>query len=182
MASSTHEQVDEVGRVIKDLGITDLIVWSHGWNNDMDEARDHYKLFAAQMKGAAKRHLAGSKVAILGVLWPSKKFADSELIPGGAASAQDANQEALIDQLDSLKGAFTDPKADRKLADARKLVPKLDSPRVQAQFLDLIKDAARQPRADDDEEEGSAELLDLEPEEVFTRLSGPIAAAPRLRG
>ena len=89
-------QVDEAIREIGRLGVTDLIVWSHGWNNDMDEARDHYKRFAATMRAAADRHLADRTTAILGVLWPSKKFADSKLIPGGAAAGQDADEAALV--------------------------------------------------------------------------------------
>ena len=174
-------QVDEAIREIGRLGVTDLIVWSHGWNNDMDEARDHYKRFAATMRAAADRHLADRTTAILGVLWPSKKFADAALIPGGAAAGQDADEARLLAQLDALQGAFTAKGADAKLRKARALVPRLESPKVQAEFLELLRSAARQPKAakpDDTPEEGTGALLDIDAAEAFRTLDRPISAAP----
>ena len=170
--------VKELGR----LGITDLIVVSHGWNNDMNAARDHYKRFAAVMRAAADRHLAGRRTAILGVLWPSKKFADAKLTPGGAAGGQSAEQAALLAQLDALEGAFTARGADGRLKEAKKLVPKLASPKVQAQFLELIRAAARQPKAakpDDNPEEGSEPIFKITAEEAFRDLDRPITARRR---
>src|SRR5688500_14782706 len=66
---------------------TDLFVVSHGWNNDMEEARSLYReLFgniAVQLGGPNRHNLTGRTFAILGVLWPSKKFAEEDLIAGG---------------------------------------------------------------------------------------------------
>ncbi|MEO6577502.1 MAG: hypothetical protein ABIO99_01195 [Candidatus Limnocylindria bacterium] len=175
-------QVDAVVREFGRLGVTDLIVWSHGWNNDMDEARDHYKRFATVMRAAADRHLAGRRVAILGVLWPSKKFAPEKLTAGGAASGEAGDKAVLIAQLDALKGAFTDRGADACLRKAKKLVPGLASPKIQAEFLELIRAAAVQPKAakaGDDPEEGSDRGFTIEPKEAFQNLDRPIA--PRRR-
>ncbi|HEX8503985.1 MAG TPA: hypothetical protein VF630_01355 [Hymenobacter sp.] len=33
---------------------TDLLVISHGWNNDMDEARDLYKRFLGEVSGVLR--------------------------------------------------------------------------------------------------------------------------------
>jgi hypothetical protein len=175
-------QVDAAVKEVGRLGITDLVVFSHGWNNNMDEARDHYKRFASAMRGAADRHLAGRKMAILGVLWPSKKFADAQLIPGGAAAGQAADQAVLLAQLDALKGAFTARGADARLEEAKKLVPRLASPKVQAEFLDLLRAAAKQPKAakpDDNPEEGSQPLFKVTAEEAFRNLDRPIKARRR---
>src|SRR4051812_6868309 len=77
-------------------GCTDLIVVSHGWNNDLDDAERLYrKLFenfvAVTANDAA---IAGRKIAIVGVIWPSKRFNDfmtqvprGNGVAGGAASA-----------------------------------------------------------------------------------------------
>lgn len=175
-------QVDAAVKEVGRLGITDLIVVSHGWNNDMDEARRHYKWFAAAMRGAADRHLAGRKMAILGVLWPSKKFADADLIAGGAAAGQAADEAALLAQLDALKGAFTARGADARLKDAKELVPRLASPKVQAEFLELLRAAAKQPKAakpDDNPEEGSEPIFDITAQEAFRNLDRPIPARRR---
>jgi len=175
-------QVDAAAKEVDRLGITDLIVFSHGWNNDMDEARGHGKRFAAAMRDATDRHLADRKTAILAVLWPSKKFADAQLIPGGAAAGQAADQAALLAQLDALKGAFTARGADARLKEARKLVPRLASPKVQAEFLELLRAAAKQPKAakpDDTPEEGTEPIFDITAEEAFKNLDRPITARRR---
>lgn len=177
-----ESQVDDAVKELKRLVITDLIVFSHGWNNDLREARDHSKRFAASLRAAADRHLDGRKTAILGVLWPSKKFADKQLIPGGAAAGQAADQAALLAQLDALEGAFTARGANARLREARKLVPRLASPTVQAEFLELLRAAAKQPksaRPDDTPEEGSDAIFDITAEEAFRNLDRPIA--PRRR-
>src|SRR3954453_13450117 len=73
--------------------ITDLVAISHGWNNDLPTAR---KLYATLFANVAAVNATGQgpglgdrRLAILGVLWPSKKFADSSVIASGAASLDD---------------------------------------------------------------------------------------------
>ena len=61
--------------------VTDLIVLAHGWNNEMEEARALYRTLADQLLGPGSTGLG-----IVGVLWPSKRFTDTDLIPGGAAA------------------------------------------------------------------------------------------------
>src|SRR4051812_7287951 len=82
----------EVQRAVDGISkeqITDLFTFSHGWNNDMDEARELYKDFFASMRQVIDQGkapgLAKRKCAVLAILWPSKKFADSDLIASGAA-------------------------------------------------------------------------------------------------
>src|ERR1700694_4297164 len=76
-------------------GVTDLFVISHGWNNNMDEAKNLYSGLCAQLAAqiAARPALKSRTYAICGILWPSKKFEDQELIPSGAASLNDAVSE-----------------------------------------------------------------------------------------
>lgn len=172
-------QAADAVRMLDARGTTDLIVVSHGWNNDMDEARSHYKRFASEMRPMVTRHLGDREPAILGVLWPSKKFADTQLIPGGVAATQSRDQAALTVQLETLRGAFTAGGADARLEEAMKLVPRLASPRVQAEFLSLVQAAAEQPEEDDDDEEGADRLFRLSAEELFLNLKRPIT--PRRR-
>ena len=66
--------------------IDDLFVVAHGWNNDLDEARALYRGLFGNVRrtldeGGAPA-LAGRKIAVLGVLWPSKSFAEKDLIRG----------------------------------------------------------------------------------------------------
>src|SRR5437016_5290375 len=85
-----HSQLDQIFDAISTY--TDLFVIAHGWNNDEAEARDLYNRLFEQIAHAMPRFpMAGRTFAILAIFWPSKKFADAELIPGGGASvSQDA--------------------------------------------------------------------------------------------
>jgi hypothetical protein len=118
---------------------TDLIVISHGWNNHIEEARDLYtRFFESFAQQAQKENLAsGRRFAALGVLWPSKKFADSSLIPGGAAGVDD---DVLTEQLEALKGGFDARGADSKLEQAKRLVDRLETdPEARRKFGELVR-------------------------------------------
>ena len=88
-------------------GVTDLFVLSHGWNNDMDDACRLYSGLMGQVAGqvAVTPALKGRTYAICGILWPSKRFDDAELIPSGAASL---NDDVKPDQLQSRVRALAD--------------------------------------------------------------------------
>src|SRR2546427_8448106 len=95
---------------------TDVVVLSHGWNNDMDEARTLYRDFLRGLEQMVPAN-AGKKIIAIGILWPSKKFAEADLIPGGAASAGNdaALNQALLDRLQEMKQVFGDDEADQVL-------------------------------------------------------------------
>src|SRR3984893_12505778 len=73
-------------------GTTDLIVVSHGWNNTAAAAEDLYtKLFSNFADVTAGDHaIASRKIAIIGVIWPSKKFDDlmTQLEGGGKGAGR----------------------------------------------------------------------------------------------
>jgi hypothetical protein len=163
--------------------IDELFVVSHGWNNDMAEARTLYRsLFhsvrAALDQGRASA-LAGRRIPVLGVLWPSKRFAEDDLIPGGGASVGGQIQDARLQaQLDDLKGTFDRPD-EAALEQAKQLVPELGrSPRAQREFVDLIRSVL--PPPDDAGDDASDRFFALPGDEVMRLLEPPIR--PRRRG
>jgi hypothetical protein len=165
-------------------GITDLFVISHGWNNDMDDARDLYRRFfgfvRAALDGGAFPDLARRKFGVLAILWPSKKFADSDLIPGGAASAGGAISVAAIQQhLDRLKGVFDQPGADAALEQAKGLVPQLEnSTTARRQFVDLVRSALKPGEADhEDQAADNKSFFTKDGEQIMQQLQKPILAA-----
>src|SRR5262245_5815604 len=91
------------------------VVISHGWNNDMDEARTLYREFLRHLEQHAGA--AASRIVALGILWPSKRFAEGDLIPGGAASFDNdpKGDQAIRDRLQELKHVFDDAAADERL-------------------------------------------------------------------
>jgi hypothetical protein len=118
---------------------TDVVLISHGWNNDMDEARTLYRSFFRALETVFPACV--EKVLAIGVLWPSKKFAEADLIPGGAASADSdpIADRVLCDRLEDLKHLFGDDVADQKLDQMKTLLEGITAdPKKQDQFVTLL--------------------------------------------
>ena len=177
-------QVEALVAGLKQPPPTDLLVLSHGWNNDMHDAQGLYDTFLAAfrpvLEGAAKAVLAGRTFAVLGVLWPSKKFADTQLIPSGAAGANSPITNALlVAALDRLKGVFDAPGADQVLEQAKALIPRLeDSPKAQGDFADLLRQVLPATEKSPDVDAGAA-FRTLPGQDVLARLAKPLPAATR---
>jgi hypothetical protein len=165
---------------------TDVLVISHGWNNDMAEARRLYANLAASMRRVldddAPAGLDDRKIAIIGVLWPSKKFAESDLIPGGAASVGGgADAEDIRKELDELAAFLERDDAKEALAQARELVDRLgDDPAARKQFAELVRSALGETETDD--EDASGQFFDEDGDELMDRLARPVFVGPRPPG
>jgi hypothetical protein len=165
-------------------GITDLFVISHGWNNDMDEARDLYKRFFSFVRsvldGGNFPKLADRKFGVLAILWPSKRFAEADLIPGGSASAGAAVSDAAVMQhLERLKGVFDAPEADAALEQAKGLVAKLEtSEPARRQFVDLVRSVLKPGDADhEDQASDTKSLFTRDGEQIMQQLQKPTLAS-----
>ena len=157
--------------------IDDLFVVSHGWNNDLDEARALYRGLFGNVRrtldeGGAPA-LAGRKIAVLGVLWPSKRFAEKDLTAGGGASlGGDIEDRAVQRQLDELKGTFDQPD-ETVLEQAKQLVPELgQSPQAQRRFVDLIRSVL--PRPKDTADDASDTFFEMPGDQILRLLEPPI--------
>ncbi|MGH3666237.1 MAG: hypothetical protein ACRDU8_09175, partial [Egibacteraceae bacterium] len=90
-------------------GVSDLMVFSHGWNNDAPTARRMYAGFFAHVAAVLERHdVHPDAIGTAGVVWPSMRWPDEsmpvggEAVPdgGGAASlAAPASDAALVGDL-----------------------------------------------------------------------------------
>lgn len=163
-------------------GWTDLILISHGWNNNEAEARDLYtRFFAAlhQVMGAGVLpKIAGRKIAVAAVFWPSKRFTDPSQIPGGAAGLSDPTAQ-LNAQLDDLKSLFPDPDSAAMIEHARAQLSTLETSKTaQDDFVHAIISLMPQPRGPADEGlDAARKELDspqLSGSAVLQRLSMPI--------
>jgi hypothetical protein len=169
-----RSQVAELTEHLSGDGVTDLIVLAHGWNNDMPEARRLYeRLLASVRERMSGVGLDDRSFAVLALLWPSKRFAEEELIAGGGASLAGPPEESeLVERLEDLKGTFDDPDADDYLEQAKALIPRLEQDtEAQKELVDLIRSALREDEADD--EDASDEFFALPGDEVMARLAIP---------
>jgi hypothetical protein len=175
-----------------DAGITDLFVVSHGWNNDIADATRLYEaLFAAVRRVLDAGHVPAfatgpRRLAVLEVFWPSKRFTDEELIPGGGlASASGADEVlAIFGQLERLKEAprrlgqpTRDPVRERILEQAAELVPRLERDSAARRDFVLLLRSLLDP-ADAHPDDGTDDFFTANPEDLFRSLAEPVGAIP----
>jgi hypothetical protein len=176
-------------------GVTDLLVISHGWNNDTAEARALYdellgnvdklldKRTAPQLAPLAA--LAGRTFAACQVFWPSKKFTDKELIPGGGAAsakartAGDAALKIVLGRLaedpQRLDGKGVEPTRKKLVDTAIKLIGKLDKDeRARAEFVGILRTLLEVKHASPDD--ASDAFFHEKPEALFKRFGKQVAA------
>lgn len=169
--------------------ITDLIVISHGWNNDIAEARELYAKLFANLAPMLTKAGSARKFVALGVLWPSKRFADEDLIPRGktgstAAATMTARAlspaviTAKIDGLAAYVGKLGGDNAER----AKALVTRLeDSPKARKDFVDSIRAMLTHPPTDI-RDDASDHFFAADANRLMEGLSNPVtppAGMPR---
>ena len=179
--------------------VSDLLVLSHGWNNDKDDASRLYeallayveKLLALReqpsvpepLRGFADT-LKGRTFAAVRIFWPSKKFTDDELIPGGGAAsvqAEQANIAAVEKVLDHLKedpqrlgDRTTDPARAAAMDRAKALLPRLATVEAQKEFVALLRSVLDPAVAEkDDASEG---FFSAAAETLFANAGMPMVA------
>ena len=175
----------QVSRLLDGLGeTTDLVIFSHGWNNDKAQATSLYDNFfrsIAEVIDADVVPLGPDKhIAAVRVFWPSKKFAEEDLIPGGgAASAARENENALLHLLDELKhdpvllgSRDLDESRIPALNRAKELVPKLNSKEAQHEYVQCLRAILNPDEKHQDD--GSVEFFSNNPETLFENLSVPV--------
>lgn len=133
--------------------VADVVLFSHGWNNNEDEARALYAAFFANVRAAANEGRLALKNLVVGaIFWPSKKFTDPTLIPGGAASIGDGPL-SLDAQLDAFKAIFVgNQNAEAMVEHARSMIPTLAvSQSAQNDFVASLVSLVPLPRGPEDE-------------------------------
>jgi hypothetical protein len=194
--SAKAAQVKALTNFLAEGNTTDLFVISHGWNNDMDEARRLYtsifECVRAVLNSKDGKSLSKRKFAIMAVLWPSHKFAEKELIPSGAAGLESPfTNDFLKQELDEMKAVFNTKKGRATLDKAKLLIPKLeDSKKARTEFADLLRSLL--PKQASPDVDAAGDFSKLPGDELLQRLSKPVpvtlskpktgGGAARLRG
>ena len=180
-------EVDALLAELPGKDLTDLFVFAHGWNNDRRQARRLYQLYFQQVPGLLGRGGGqAARVGTLGVVWPSKRWADepeptgdgggggaARLGDAAAAAAPPADDTALVEDLqDVFEGAQQRQALDEL---ARLLEERPEDPAALARFQTLMGELAGAPDAEAaGEDQGELALLDDDPEEVFGRFADAV--------
>jgi hypothetical protein len=151
--------------LVTDAGAADVLFLAHGWNNDKDQAARLYERLTDNI-AAVRGNVPGArerKLAIVGLLWPSVKWADDDDLAGGGLSSADE----AADLIAAIKQRVVDPEIADRLA---RLVPTLETSQdSRAAFLAELR--ALLPDLPDDEEAPPDTLIDGEVEETFDKAS-----------
>jgi hypothetical protein len=179
-------EVDTLLAELPGKNLTDLFVFSHGWNSDRRQARRLYQLYFSQVPGLLARSGSQARVGTLGVVWPSKRWADepeptAAAVGGGAAGLGDAppapaaaaSDAALVEDL---KDVFAGDDRAQVLDElARLLEQRPDDPAALARFQSLMGELAGAEDAEAaGEDQGEQALLEDDPEEVFGRFADAV--------
>jgi hypothetical protein len=170
-------QASDLLSYIQTNDVTDLLVLSHGWNNDEADAFRLYKNLLSSISKEADADFNARKVAVLGVFWPSKKFADSDLIPGGAASFDDdLPADVLVAEIEAMRGFFDTDDAEDVLDRLVELVPDLSSKKsARTEFGEKVRGLLGNAADDDDElaDEIPDTFFDMEGDQILEELAVP---------
>jgi hypothetical protein len=100
--------------------LTDLYIFSHGWNNDRATALDLYTRFFAAMRSIlddpSVKQREGIKTGVAGVIWPSILFPGDTppaTGPGGSSSFTGTGSSATLES--ELPKAFCEPEQQQPL-------------------------------------------------------------------
>ena len=175
-------QLAHLSTHLQQAGVTDLVLFAHGWNNDIADARRLYtNLFTAF--GACLDVLEGRRFAGAIVLWPSKKFTDEEWIPGGVAAVASHDKALIRARLKDLgrdvvrlgKSKLVAARA-QKIARAGSLLNTLeDSAPDQEDFIRIVRSLLSDKAAHADD--GTDDLFRLSERELLARLMAPVTIA-----
>lgn len=136
-------QVEAALEMLDRAQATDVIIVSHGWNNDMAAAE---RLYTALIDNLATVLPAGSdkKPAVIGVLWPSVRWADEDQLAGGGVALGD-EQSALVA---AIRAAVDDPARAQAMVS---LTDSLQTPAGRAAFLRAAREQmGREAGSDED--------------------------------
>lgn len=151
-------EFDKEGQLFKQPSVppdtAELIVISHGWNNDREAAETLYRrLFENFVQVTAQDAvIKARKIAIIGIIWPSKKFddfttdpAEASAMVGGAAAAgghvdKASSEKAMHEAIKRAAQLFDDANAAETIAALEKLVPQLEGDTdKQNEFVETLR-------------------------------------------
>ena len=161
-------------------GTTDVFVISHGWNNTQEDAENLYKDLFKNLAAIAPE-LLSRKLAIIGVIWPSKKF--TELVNAAAAKGGAAGMEAaavadetLAKKLDKLVELFG-PESTASIQKAKGLIGRLEAdPAARDEFVSQLIGLVDPGAAH--KEDASDKLFSMSGSKMLEKLRTPTPISP----
>lgn len=187
-------QIEELTAHIGGGAVTDLFLFAHGWNNDMADARDLYTRFFTEvgtlLSDGAPAALKQRKFVGAVTLWPSKRFTDKDLIPGGGAAALESQEMAAVRaRLKELtreptrlgKSSPVSAAKQKKIARATALLKTIETnPKAQDDFVRIIRSLLSDRAAHSDD--GTSEFFKVKEQTLLQGLRLPVMPSAPVGG
>ena len=169
---------------IAQADLTDLIVMSHGWNNDEIRAGRLYEQWLGMLPPLLPAQ-STARVGTVGVFWPAALWPD-ELPPAGedAEGGAAAVPETAGSAVKALAAVYQDPE-QRLILDqlARLIEDQPTDPEALNRFHDLMGQLGRtEPQVISPEDSGPLAMLDEDPFVLAARFADTLDAAARADG
>jgi hypothetical protein len=179
-----QQAAGDVLTAISDEALTDLFVFTHGWNNSRTIALNRYRAFFTEVQtlvaDADLTRGREAKIGVIGVIWPSMRWADEDESTavvdddeGGAAAFSPVPETDDAALVENLKPVFPRPEQQEALEELAALMEaRPEDPAELARFQTLMEtlveddDAAETP-----EDNGEASLIVDDSTAVFERLA-----------
>ena len=183
--SPVGREYDELVAEVPLAGITDLFVFSHGWNNDERTAAELYTGFFGQLVEVANDEGVTAGIGFAGVFWPSMRWPDespAEDRPGGAASlgSRDDEDAAAFAALRNVYPAAAQRQALDEIEDLLAREP--DDPAALERFHALLGVLAEGPDVPDADEDGGEQALVAGSAETVFDASADLVPQDRAEG
>jgi hypothetical protein len=106
-------ELETIELALQSAQYTDILVISHGWNNDDNEATELYgSLLQLVSEQIADHPVKGRTFLSIGIFWPSKKFGRDDAEQGGAvALTSKENIANAVERCKELDQFISSPKA-----------------------------------------------------------------------
>jgi hypothetical protein len=164
--------VETLTRECADQRITDLFMFSHGWNNSRQHALDLYERFFNEVRSLVDHPPAplatDRRIGLAGIIWPSMRWADEAVPDAGGAASFDAAMRSDPELVRDLASVY--PAEQREVIEelAGLLDEQPEEPEALDRFQQLMAALVTAPDADDaPEDNGESALLEESPERVF---------------
>jgi hypothetical protein len=113
---------------------TDVLLVAHGWNNGMQEAEELFEELTDNLADVAQARTGASpRFVVIGLLWPSVRWADGEDLAGGGLAAG-GDVDALLTAIDQ---RVEDPATKVRLTQLARSVDSSDAARDE--FVELLR-------------------------------------------
>jgi choline dehydrogenase len=180
--------VDQLLSQLPGQGVTDLFIFSHGWNNSPPVARALYQNYFAQLRtifdqlGNPLPRRREANIGGVGVIWPSMRWIDEDPPAGGEGAASLGFPAAPSDTevVLALKAVFGKPEQQQALDElAALLKERPHDPQKLARFQALMAQLTTgHDVAWAVEDNGERALLSEPPQDVFTRFAAVTPDVP----